>query len=115
MYQKYNPILRQVSKDLRQNQTIAEKEFWKFLKENYKDLKFNRQRPIDNFVVDFHCPKLNLVIEIDGEIHNSQKEKDSDRDRILFYKYNLKTIRFTNHQVINQKDYLKEILDKSLH
>ena len=115
MFQRYNPKLRQASRVLRNNQTEAEKEFWKFLKDNYIDYKFNRQRPIDNFIVDFHCLRLNLVIEIDGEIHEKQKERDKERDDILKYKYNLKTIRFTNDQVISDKLYLKKVLDEVLH
>lgn len=115
MFQKYNPILREVSRDLRKNQTDAEKEFWKFLKQNYKDFKFNRQRPIDNFVVDFHCTKLNLVLEIDGGVHDNQKEKDGERDSILKYKYNLKVIRFSNEDVMRNKVYLKKVLDEVLH
>jgi leucyl-tRNA synthetase len=115
MFRTYNPYLRKISQDLRKNQTEAEIEMWNFLKSNYTDIKFNRQLPIDNFVVDFICKRSNLIIEIDGEIHNSQREKDKERDNILLLKYSLKTIRFTNEQVLNEKEYLRKILDSELH
>lgn len=115
MIYPYNSNLRGISINLRNNQTDAEKEMWNFLKINFPNFKFNRQLPVDNFIVDFVCKKLNLIIEVDGDIHQNQKEKDLERDNILLFKYKLKTLRFTNEQVYNQKEHMKKILNSISH
>ena len=111
----YNSKLKSFANQLRNNSTESEIEMWKFLKNNYSNIRFNRQKSLDNFIVDFYCFKYNLIIEIDGSIHDSQKEKDEERDVLFLYKYNLKTIRFSNEQVLNNKKYLKKVLDEVLH
>ena len=99
-YLPYNQKLVQRAKELRKNMTYAEKKIWN---EYLKQLPFRvlRQRPIDNFIVDFYCPSFNLVIEIDGDIHSSEdmQNYDSDRTRIL-EGYGLTVIRFSNDDVI---------------
>jgi very-short-patch-repair endonuclease len=72
----YNKRNRQLSRNLRNNSTLSEVLLWNELKAGkIKGYKFNRQKPLDNYIVDFYCKKLNLVIEIDGETH-IDKEKD---------------------------------------
>jgi very-short-patch-repair endonuclease len=62
----------------------------------------HRQRPIDNFIVDFYCPQLKLVIEIDGESHYLENAQIYDLERTQILEgYGLKVIRFTNEQVLN--------------
>ena len=62
----YNPDLKDRAKNLRRNMTRAEKKIWfDFLKNS--EYRFLRQRPIDNFIVDFYCSELNLVIKIDWD------------------------------------------------
>ncbi len=90
-------------------------EMWNFLRENYKEFKFKRQKPIGNFIVDFYSKSLSLVIEIDGDIHLLQKEKDVERDRILLYEFKLQTLRFTNEEVLKYKDHLKVTIDGIMH
>ncbi|AKG22117.1 endonuclease domain-containing protein [Calothrix sp. 336/3] len=98
----YNPKLVERAKELRKNMTPAEKKLWH---EYLKSFKFRvlKQRPIDNFIVDFYCPALRIVIEVDGESHftNAGQEYDIERTKIL-EGYGLKIIRFTNTQVLNQ-------------
>ncbi len=60
----YNPDLVARVKQMRKNPTPAERKLWEYLRTF--PLKFWRQKPIDNFIVDFYCPKLKLVIEVDG-------------------------------------------------
>ena len=64
------------------------------------EVRFQRQKPIDNFIADFYCHKAKLVIEIDGSQHNTGcgKNKDEFRTEIL-EGYDLKVIRFTNIQI----------------
>jgi very-short-patch-repair endonuclease len=64
-------------------------------------VKFWRQRPIDNFIVDFYCPKLKLVIEVDGDSHFTDLGLVYDEERTLVLEgYGLRVIRFTNDEVL---------------
>lgn len=81
--------------------------------------KFLRQHPIlfryygeeRFFVADFYCKDLNLIVEIDGGVHERQKYYDKIREEILETQKDLYVIRFTNDEVINHKD---KILDRLL-
>jgi very-short-patch-repair endonuclease len=80
--------------------TKAERKLWY---DYLRDLstRFYRQRPIDNFIVDFYCPSLKLVIEIDGDTHNSQEAKDYDLERSQRLEgYGLQVVRFTNEEIL---------------
>ncbi|MDJ0899324.1 MAG: DUF559 domain-containing protein [Xenococcus sp. MO_188.B8] len=97
--QKVSPEKIKRAKELRQNMTLAEKILWEHLRaKRFNGLKFRRQQIIEGFIVDFYCHSLGLVIELDGEIHNKQKEYDIERDKILSSKQ-LTILRFTNQQV----------------
>ncbi|GAB4204882.1 MAG: endonuclease domain-containing protein [Coleofasciculaceae cyanobacterium] len=99
----YNSKLVERAKSLRKNMTPAEKKLWY----NYlRDFKFRvlRQKPIDNFIVDFYCAKLKLVIEIDGDSHFTNDGKDYDQERTQILEgYGLRVMRFTNDEVL--KDF----------
>ncbi len=77
---------------------------WQLLRDRrFKDYKFRRNHPIDRFLVDFCCPKATLIIEVDGPVHDSQKEADQERQEYLTG-MGYQVIRFTNDQVIEQLD-----------
>jgi very-short-patch-repair endonuclease len=101
MYLPYNKNLVPRANELRKNMTLAEKKLWY---EYLRDFKYrvHRQRTIDNFIVDFYCPQLKLVIEIDGDSHYTEnaQEYDIQRTKIL-QGYGLKVIRFHNHDVLD--------------
>jgi very-short-patch-repair endonuclease len=71
-----------------------------------------RQRPIDNFILDFYCAKLRLVIEVDGETHFSDNGRiyDSYRTQIL-QGYGLTVIRFTNEEIMDKFDGVCQIIE----
>jgi very-short-patch-repair endonuclease len=72
------------ARELRGRETVAEELLWKALRERRLDgFKFRRQHPVGRFVVDFCCLERRLAIELDGEIHASQQERDAERDAIL--------------------------------
>ena len=76
-----------------------EKKLWyQFLKKY--PVRFNRQRPIDKFVVDFYSSKANLVIELDGSQHyeENKKREDEERTRII-NSYGIDILRFSNHDI----------------
>jgi very-short-patch-repair endonuclease len=97
----YNPNLVDLARQMRKNQTEAEKKLWIGL---LRDFKFPvlRQRPIDNFIVDFYCAKLKLVIEIDGATHFTDEGRAADRERLEILKgYGLEVIRISDHEVMS--------------
>ncbi|MBT4661604.1 MAG: DUF559 domain-containing protein [Candidatus Marinimicrobia bacterium] len=78
----YNPKLKQLARNLRNNSTLSEVLLWNQLKgKKMMGYQFNRQRPILDFIVDFICPKLNLVIEIDGWSHIGKEVEDKERQK----------------------------------
>ena len=66
----------------------------------FADYKFLRQKPIDEFIVDFYCSSLRLVIEIDGDSHAETVEYDAARTRILS-NHGLTLIRYANNDVMH--------------
>ena len=102
--QKITPEKRELAKELRRNMTPAEKLLWAKLRTNRLNVHhFRRQESIDGFVVDFYCHSVGLVIEIDGPIHQQQKDYDLERTRIL-KEHGLHLIRFQNQEVMNELD-----------
>ncbi|MFH0807135.1 MAG: endonuclease domain-containing protein [Elusimicrobiota bacterium] len=96
---------------LRRNQTEAEKLMWSKLRnKQLNGYKFFRQFGIDQYIADFYCPKLKLVIELDGGQHYKKdaKEYDSQREKYMLAG-EIKTIRFSNIDVLEniEKVYLK--------
>ena len=84
--------------------TLAEKKIWYDYLRNFP-YRVHRQRPIDNFIVDFYCPKLKLVIEIDGDIHYTENAQEYDQQRTeILEGYGLKVIRFSNEDVLHHLD-----------
>ncbi len=99
----YNPNLIDRAKELRKNLTPAEKKLWYDYLRNFK-YRVLRQRPIDHFIVDFYCPSLKLVIEVDGDSHFTEEAEAADRERThILESYGIKVIRFTNQEVL--KDF----------
>ena len=67
----YNPKLKALSRELRKQGVLSEVLLWAHLNgRKMKGYQFTRQKPIGNYIVDFYCSKLKLVIEIDGESHD---------------------------------------------
>lgn len=98
----YNPDLKDRAKWMRKRMTTAEKKLWAdFLKDiEYKILP---QRPIDNFIVDFYCPKAKVIIEIDGDGHYVEDGIEYDKERTAILEgYGLRVIRFKNEEVMKQ-------------
>lgn len=113
-YLPYNKDLKEFSRYLRKNSTLGEVLLWNQLKNSkLKGYQFNRQKPLDNYIVDFYCKKLNLVIEVDGITHDFPDEiiKDERRQKIL-EALGLKFLRFREEEVRkNMPIVLKTILD----
>jgi very-short-patch-repair endonuclease len=80
----YNPELKELARDLRKNMTFSEVLLWNELKQKkILGYDFDRQRPVDNYIVDFYCKELSLAIEIDGSTHYYRDEEDEIRQKNL--------------------------------
>ena len=105
-------ILKNNAVNNRKTPTDAETLLWQCLRDRQLGLKFRRQHAIGDYIADFICLEISLIIEVDGEYHNSeeQQEKDTIRTKYLneqgFY-----VLRFTNNEVMNQTEWvLKSIM-----
>jgi very-short-patch-repair endonuclease len=97
----YNKNLKRLANKLRKDMTPGEVLLWNKLKENtFWGFDFDRQRCIDNYIVDFYCKQLQLAIEIDGMSHNSEEAftKDELRQRKL-ESLGVRFIRFSETEV----------------
>ena len=88
--------------ELRNRMTNAEEIIWNAIHINEWKLKFRRQHPLANYIVDFYCHGVKLVIELDGSIHEDEEIKKNDEAREIHLKeFNLTVLRFKNEEVIN--------------
>jgi len=111
----FNPKLKERATQLRNNATPAEKKLWDEVlsQDRFEGLRFLRQKPIDNFIVDFYCSKLLLVIELDGESHDETQEYDEDRTAKLA-EFGIRVIRYANDEVLKNIDGVYEDLLKKV-
>ena len=80
----YEPHLKDLARELRQRSTLAEILLWRQLKgKRMLGCDFDRQKPIDQYILDFFCSELTLAIEIDGESHWQIGEEDRKRQSHL--------------------------------
>jgi very-short-patch-repair endonuclease len=106
MYFGAKPDIFKLAKELRKLETSAEKLLWSKLSKNQLlGLQFRRQHPINRFIADFYCPKIKLVIEVDGSIHDIPEYQvhDIGRSEVL-NDFGITVIRFTNEQILNEID-----------
>jgi very-short-patch-repair endonuclease len=110
-----SPEQKSFRRTLRKDQTFAEKVLWNYLRNReLLNTKFRRQYSVDEYVIDFYSPELNLAIELDGEIHElpEVKAKDFTRERHI-KKYGIKILRITNEELLGSPDKaFKRITDK---
>ncbi len=99
---------KDIARHLRQQQTPAEKKLWEILRNRqFENLKFRRQHPLKDYIVDFYCHELELVIELDGAYHNEkeQKYKDEQRDfHLSFLGY--RVLRYTSEVVFKNPQHI---------
>ena len=96
---QYNSKLKERARYLRNNSTLSEVLLWRHLKgKQMLGFDFDRQKPIDNYIVDFFCNELMLAIEIDGDSHDSKVEYDKNRQTKL-ESVGLRFLRFSDLDV----------------
>jgi len=119
----YKPKLKEYARRLRNNPTYAEKNLWYALKgKQLKGYDFDRQKPIGDYIFDFFCSALNLVIEIDGITHEDEVVKQNDKLKDEYIaRIGLKILRFTDDEVLGNpnmvvnriEEYIEEFEKKA--
>ena len=105
--------ITRLCRQLRSNETTYEKRLWQELKNRgFYGVKFRRQHPFTYlsaagktsfFIADFYCAEKRIIIELDGNHHDFQKDYDTRRDAILL-SLGLTTIRLKNQEIDNNID-----------
>ncbi len=103
--------------NLRRHSTPAEKELWNLLKGHKTEgLKFRRQYGIGPYIVDFYCPKIHLVIELDGQVHVGNEIYDEQRSAFIENMGGVHILRYENKFVFEHPDCIiddiKEYMNK---
>ncbi|MCH7723350.1 MAG: HsdR family type I site-specific deoxyribonuclease [Bacteroidetes bacterium] len=101
---------------MRKNQTKAEEIFWELVRDRkFLNLKFRRQHQIGSYIVDFYCHEKKLIIEFDGEVHNTTKQikHDSIRDKYLTSIGN-QILRFKNEELLNNPESVFEKISSKI-
>jgi very-short-patch-repair endonuclease len=117
----YNKNLQPYANRLRKDMTKAEACLWKYVlrASQLKGFPFRRQRSVLNYIADFMCKELMLIIEVDGGYHllKETAEKDTIRQKAL-ESAGFTVLRFTNEEVLtnirNVYDYLEDWIEKKL-
>ena len=100
------------ARELRREATNEEKKVWKILRgRGFLNLKFRRQHELEGFIVDFYCHDLRLAIEIDGKVHDKQKDYDRIRQALIQDK-GITIIRVTNEEINKEANILLERIEE---
>ena len=108
----YSPALKEKARELRNNSTHTEIILWGYLKcKQMKGCDFHRQKPIDNYIVDFFCNELMLAIEIDGESYYGNEKKDEKRQQKI-ENNGIEFLRFDDLEVVHNLDGVLKKIEK---
>jgi very-short-patch-repair endonuclease len=106
----YNPKLKQLARNLRNNGTLGEVLLWEHLKNRRMEgHDFHRQKPIGNYILDFFCQELMLAIEIDGCTHDQKCESDKRRQAEL-ERLGIRFLRFQEKEVRGNIEGIVEMI-----
>lgn len=117
MFYGAEPIIFLRARKMRRQQTEAEIKLWEILQnKKMMGLRFKRQHPIYNYIADFYCHKIKLVIEVDGKIHLNHDRKEHDANRTAeMERLGIEVMRFTNKQVLDNLDDVKAKIESKCH
>ena len=102
--------LRERRRELRKEDTLQEDKLWFELRNSKIGTKFKRQHSIGGYITDFYCQKYKLIVEIDGEIHNTKENQEYDKIRdYYFIELGYKILRISNHEVDSD---VEKVLEK---
>ena len=103
---KNDPALKERRRELRRNQTDAERVFWAIVRnKQFFGLKFFRQYSFGSYILDFYCPEKKLAVELDGGQHNQPEAREYDAVRTCFLNANaVEVVRYWNNEVLCEMD-----------
>lgn len=109
-------ILKQFAKENRQKETLAETILWKFLRGRQLGVNFRRQHIIGDYIADFACLPLKLIVELDGGYHQLPEQQLSDEERTTWLNSKgFKVLRFSNEEVIGNIEGTLETIKKNIY
>ena len=110
----YTSRLRDHSRQLRVNQTDAEKKLWQLLRgRQFDGFKFRRQHPIAGYIADFICLDKKLIVELDGGQHAERIDYDQTRDKKLAAA-GFRVLRIWNNQMLAETEAVAEMIYREL-
>ncbi|MCE9561947.1 MAG: DUF559 domain-containing protein [Planctomycetes bacterium] len=99
------------AKELRRDMTPAERLLWQRLRRNQLGgFHFRRQQVIAGFIADFNCHEVGVVVEVDGQIHDSQAEYDTQRS-LIFQQFGVVVIRVSNEDIFQRVDAVLRLIE----
>ena len=102
-------------REFKKEMTECEKILWRHIRNDALGVRFRRQYGIGNYIADFYCPNLKLVIELDGSQHFTEEGLEYDKIRENFMKnLGIKTLRFNNNDIINNIEGVLEEINNNL-
>ncbi len=108
----YDPELKYIARRLRKNSSFSQKRLWHHLrKKQILGYRFNRQKPIDHFIVDFYCHKLKLIIEVDHSNQKDRSESSFKRSRYL-RSMGCNIIRFQDEEIKKNLEFVLMEINK---
>jgi len=115
MFYGADPIIFKYAGFLRKHPAKAEQTLWEYLRNKQLKVKFRRQHPIANYIADFYCHEMKLVVEIDGDYHSHSEQMKHDEFRTEELKeLGIKVIRFSNEQIFNNIEFVLDQLKKEI-
>jgi very-short-patch-repair endonuclease len=101
-FSRNDPTLKQRRRELRRNQSNAERALWaKVRNKQFLGMKFFRQYSIGPYILDFYCPTVKLAVELDGGQHNQSNNREHDTARSDYLKaQGIDVMRFWNNEVL---------------
>jgi very-short-patch-repair endonuclease len=110
-----DPTLKRRRRELRLNQTEAEKTLWSHVRSRQLyGMKFFRQYSVGPYILDLYCPQMRVAIELDGGQHTEDNRREYDATRSAYLKeHGIEVLRFWNHEVLGQTEsVLRKITEK---
>jgi len=109
MFYKAHPLIFKKAEELRNSPTYSESLLWNYVRQNQFGIKFRRQHPASNYVLDFYAHEIKLAIEIDGDIHSMENVKKNDLERqSRLESLGIQFLRFSVQEVEKELDNVLE-------
>lgn len=109
------PLIFKRAEELRNRLTPSEELLWNYLREGQLGIKFRRQHPASNYILDFYAHKVKLAIELDGSIHNLEEVKRNDNERQAHLEsFGISFLRFTNEEIFTKLDFVMKKIESTI-